>query len=44
MDSDKQPVLKELINSVLTDLAKVVVDYPGDLKADTGGFELVHRG
>lgn len=44
MDSDKQPVLKELINSVLTDLAKVVVDYPKDQKADTGGFELVHRG
>jgi glutathione synthase/RimK-type ligase-like ATP-grasp enzyme len=38
MDSEKQPVLKELINSVLTDLAKVVIDYQKDRDAETGGF------
>ena len=28
LNSDKQPVLKDLIDTVLVDLAKVVVDYP----------------
>lgn len=41
MDCKGQPVLKELIDSVLTDLAKVVVDNHSK-RGDTGGFELVH--
>jgi hypothetical protein len=29
------------VKSVLTDLAKVVIDYPKNKKADVGKFELV---
>ena len=32
-----------LVKSVLHDLAKVVIDYPKSKKADTGGFEIVHK-
>jgi len=38
MDSHNQPVLQRLVKSVLRDLAKVVIDYPKNKKADTGGF------
>ena len=32
-----------MCKSVLHDLAKIVVDYKKDKKADKGGFESVHR-
>jgi len=35
--------LKTLVKSVLSDLAKVVIDYPKDKKADTGGFIIAHK-
>lgn len=38
-----QPVLKELVHDVLTDLAKVVVDWQNNRSSDTGGFKLVHN-
>ena len=41
MDSKNQPGLQHLVKSVLTDLAKVVVDYPKNKKAEVGKFELV---
>ena len=44
MSSKGQPVLQHLVKSVLTDLAKVVVDYPNKRSADTGGFKLIHKG
>ena len=31
------------MKTALTDLAKVIIDYPKQKKADTGGFLLVHR-
>ena len=43
MDTKDQPVLKKLVKSVLQDLAKVIVDYPKDKKAETGSFELVQK-
>lgn len=43
MECKGQPVLKELVHSVLTDLAKVVVDWEHKKSADTGGFKLVHH-
>ena len=43
MDTKDQPVLQILVKSVLTDLAKVVVDRPKNKKADTGGFQIVHK-
>ena len=36
-------VLKHLVKGVMTDLAKVVVDWEDRKSSDTGGFELVHR-
>jgi hypothetical protein len=41
--SKNQPILKELVKNVQTDLAKVVVDRKNNPKKDTGGFEIVHR-
>ena len=41
MESKNQPILAHLVRSVLTDLAKVVIDYPKNKKADVGNFELV---
>ena len=43
MDTKDQPVLKKLVKSVLQDLAKVIIDYPKDKKAETGCFELVYK-
>ena len=43
METKNQPVLSRLVKSVLTDLAKVVIDYPKHKKTDTGGFILVHK-
>lgn len=43
MSTKGSDVLKHLVRSVLTDLAKVVVDWENWRNADTGGFELVHR-
>jgi len=37
-----QPILQELVGSVLSDLAKVVVDWEDDRTSDTGGFVLAH--
>lgn len=31
------------MKSVLNDLAKVVIDYPKNKKASTGGFEIVYK-
>jgi hypothetical protein len=31
------------VKTALTDLAKVIIDYPKQKKTDTGGFLLVHR-
>lgn len=39
-----QPILKQLIKTCMTDLVKVIVDWEDKKSADTGGFELVHRG
>ena len=44
MECKGQPILKELVNNVLTDLAKVIVDIPITKSADTGQFKLIHRG
>jgi len=43
MDTKDQPVLQRLVKSVLNDLAKVVIDYPKNKKANTGGFEVAYR-
>ena len=43
MSTKGSDVLKHLVKSVLTDLAKVVVDWEDKKSANTGGFELVHR-
>lgn len=43
MDTYNIPILKELVKAVLRDLAKVVIDYPKNKKAETGGFLLVHK-
>ena len=43
MECKGQAVLGELIEEVLTDLTKVVIDVPQRRNADTGGFKLVHR-
>lgn len=43
MECKGQPVLKHLVHDVLTDLAKVVVDWENKKSSDTGGFNLVHR-
>mmetsp|Transcript_10364 Transcript_10364/g.15946 ORF Transcript_10364/g.15946 Transcript_10364/m.15946 type:complete len:107 (+) Transcript_10364:2427-2747(+) len=43
MESKGQPILKELVANVLTDLAKVVVDHAHSRFAKTGNFKLVHR-
>lgn len=43
METKNQPVLARLVKSVLTDLAKVVIDYPKYKKTETGGFILVHK-
>jgi len=43
MDANNNAILRTLIKSMLTDLAKVVIDYPKDKKADTGDFFLAHR-
>jgi hypothetical protein len=36
-------VLKHLVKGVMTDLAKVIIDWEDRKSSDTGGFELVHR-
>jgi len=43
LDPNYNAVLRTLIKSVLQDIAKVVIDYPKDRKADTGGFQLAYR-
>ena len=43
METKNQPVLQHLVKSSLTDLAKVIIDYPKNKKTDTGGFILVHK-
>jgi len=43
LDPNNNPILRSLIKSALTDLAKVVIDYPKSRKADTGDFMLAHR-
>ena len=37
------PTTERLVQMVLTDLPKVIIDYPWRAKCDTGGFALVHR-
>lgn len=44
MSCKGQPVLQKLVKGVLTDLAKVVVDYPNRKSAETGGFRPIYRG
>jgi hypothetical protein len=43
MCAKNQPILKELVSNVQTDLAKVVVDHRKNSNKATGGFEIVHR-
>ena len=43
MSTKNQPILKELVKNVQTDLAKVVVDHKKNSHKSTGGFEIVHR-
>ena len=43
MSTKGQPILKTLVKNVLTDLAKVVVDWEDKKTSNTGGFELVFR-
>lgn len=43
METKDQPVLQRLVKEALTDLVKVVVDYPKHKKCDVGGFEIVHK-
>jgi hypothetical protein len=43
MDTKSCPILARMVKNVLTDLAKVVIDYPKNKKCDTGGFSLVVR-
>ena len=43
MECKGQPVLGALVKDVLSDLAKVVVDWEKKKSSDTGGFVLVHR-
>ena len=43
METKNQPVLQHLVKTALTDLAKVIIDYPKKKNTDTGGFQLVHR-
>ena len=37
-------VTEELVNNVLTDLPKVIIDFAYYWKSNTGGFEQVHYG
>ena len=43
MSTKGQEVLKPLVKGVMTDLAKVIVDYRNYTSADTGGFLLIHK-
>lgn len=43
MSSKGQPILKDLVKNVLTDLAKVVIDWEDKKSSKTGEFELVFR-
>ena len=43
MDYKGQPILKDLVHNVLTDLAKVVVDWQKKKSSDTGKFRLIHQ-
>lgn len=43
MECKGQPILKELVHNVLTDLAKVVVDWENKKSSATGGFKLINR-
>ena len=37
------PTTERLVQMVLTDLPKVIIDYPWKAKCDTGGFVMVYR-
>ena len=43
MECKGQPILQDLVKSVLTDLAKVVVDWQAKKTSDTGDFILVSK-
>jgi hypothetical protein len=37
------PTTERLVQMVLKDLPKVIIDYPKNWKCDLGGFEMIYR-